>query len=146
MDIRKSWSASPPFLALRDGKIEQMERVAAFFVCLSKMSSMAFQSGSPCYCRVVGWLAGSSRKTLSINVFDYPAVASLQQITPQISAKSGVAYGCLNRVVFNHLTSTQQAATLHICIPRYRWKLWTMTWADFVPGMRGIWSRELKRF
>lgn len=49
------------FFFLKDGKIEQIERFAAFFVCLSSMSSMAFPSGSPCYCRVVGWQAAREK-------------------------------------------------------------------------------------
>lgn len=49
-----------PFF-LRDGKIEQIERFAAFFVCLSSMSSIAFPSGSSCYCRVVGWQAAPEK-------------------------------------------------------------------------------------
>lgn len=52
---------SPFSFSLRERKIEQIERFAAFFVCLSSMSSMAFQSGSPCYCRVVCWQAAPEK-------------------------------------------------------------------------------------
>lgn len=83
-----------PFFPRETEKFEQMERVAAFFVCLSSMSSMAFQSGSPCYCRMVGWLAGSSRKTLSIKCIRPFCCRQSPTITPQKNqAKSVVAYG-----------------------------------------------------
>lgn len=61
----KVLSCPSPFLCERR-KTRADRAVCCLFVCLSSMSSIAFQSGSPCYCRVVGWLAGSSRKTLSI--------------------------------------------------------------------------------
>lgn len=61
-----------------------------------------------------GWLAGSSRKPFEYNVFDSPAVTSLQHNNPENQPNRASR---MDGVVVIHLTSTQQAATLHICIP-----------------------------